>query len=62
MPNLMNLQYPHDLEKNELKELIQEFKKLAPYVNGDWEKERLQFIIEEMEALHYDEYEYLTFG
>ncbi len=58
----MNLEYPHDLEKEELKELIKEFKKLAPYFKGDFEKERLEFIIEEMEALHYDEYEYINFG
>ena len=62
MKNLMNLEYPHDLEKEELKELIKEFKKLAPYFKGDFEKERLEFIIEEMEALHYDEYEYINFG
>ncbi|HLP55215.1 MAG TPA: hypothetical protein VK151_09305 [Fluviicola sp.] len=58
----MNLQYPHDLEKEELKELIKEFKKLTPYVKGDWEKERLSFIIEEMKALHYDEYECVSIG
>jgi hypothetical protein len=62
MRNLMNLKYPHDLEKEELKELIKEYKKLAPHVNGDWEEQRLKFIIEEMEALHYDEYEYIAFG
>lgn len=62
MKNLMNLEYPHDLEKEEIKELIKEFKKLAPYVKGNFEKERLEFIIEEMEALHFDEYEHINFG
>lgn len=59
---MKNLEYTHDLEKEELKELIKEFKKMAPYVKGNFEKERLEFIIEEMEDLQYDEYEYIAFG
>ena len=62
LENLSNWKYPHDLEKEELKEIIKEWEKLLPYIKGDWEKERANFIISELKKIKFDEYESISFG
>lgn len=60
--NLSNWKFPHDLERNELKELIKEWEKLLPNINGEWEKERADFILEKLKEINYENYEYISFG
>jgi len=62
MVNLSNWKFPHDLEKDELKEIITEFEKLLKYIEGDWETERANLIINQLKSIKFEDYEYINFG
>ncbi|WP_267406647.1 MULTISPECIES: hypothetical protein [unclassified Chryseobacterium] len=62
MINLSNWKFPHDFEKDELKEIITEWENLLPYIEGDWEKERANFILHQLKSIKFEDYEYINFG
>jgi len=62
MANLSNWKFPHDFEKKELKKIIEEWEKLLPYIKGDWENERANFIINQLKLIIFEDYEYINFG
>ena len=62
MINLSNWRFPHEFDKNELKEIIKEWEKLLPHINEVWEKERANFILKELKLIKYENYESISFG
>ncbi|WP_298418831.1 hypothetical protein [uncultured Kordia sp.] len=60
--NLLNWKYPHDLEANEIQEIIKEWKRLIPFIQKTWEKERANFILKKLKEINYDDYQYISFG
>ncbi len=62
LKNLCNWKFPHDIEKEELKEIIKEWEKLLPSINLDWEKERATFILNSLKQIIYNDCDYISFG
>ncbi|MEB3801498.1 hypothetical protein INQ45_10635 [Flavobacterium columnare] len=62
MRNLSNWRFLHDLEKDELKNIINEFNAILPHITGEWEKERANFILKELRLIKFEDYEYINIG
>ncbi len=62
MENLSNLRFSHDLEKEELKNIIHELSSLIPHIKGEWEIERAKFILSELKFINFDDYEFINIG
>lgn len=62
MENLSNWKFPHEFEKKELNEIVKEWEKLLPHINGNWEKERADFILNQLKLIKYEDYDSISFG
>ncbi|MGH1383556.1 hypothetical protein [Kordia sp.] len=60
--NLLNWKYPHDLEADEIQNIIKEWERLLPFIHGAWEKERADFILKKLKNINYSDYQYISFG
>ncbi|MBO6185298.1 MAG: hypothetical protein J6O88_11535 [Chryseobacterium sp.] len=62
LENLSNWKFPHEFEKEELERIIKELEKLLPYIKGDWELERANFILTRLKSIKFGDYESISFG
>jgi hypothetical protein len=62
MTNLSNWKFSHDIEKDELKDIIRELNIIIPHIKGEWEKERANFILKELRLIRFEDYEFINIG
>jgi hypothetical protein len=62
LQNLVNMQYSHNLEEDELALIISEYILLQPHLLNEYEIRRAGFIIEELKNINFIDYEYISIG